>query len=318
MLKLQFKDQRKPAIWLVEARYAIGNDPQNKIVLTDEGVSAFHAEIRVEGDQVFISDTGSSNGTFVNGKRIARRTELRSADMIAIHNVQFLLIDPKQEISGAPEGATAISPALANIPIATQTPNKQGSGWMLKAKTGSIVGKSFPVSATGKMIIGRANNCDIQLPANHVSRQHAEVQVVGGRLLVKDLNSSNGTYINRKKVANGELKHGDEVRFDTFSFEVTGPTGLAPSKVVALDEEGEEHTQFRGSVATGTRPKTDMPAAAVPAAKPVKPASTTAATKLQPKMDTAVQNESGSGGGMMGVGILVVVVAAAAAWFFLK
>ncbi len=314
MLKLQFKDQRKPAIWLVEARYAIGNDTQNKIVLTDEGVSPFHAEIRVEGDQVFISDTGSGNGTFVNGKRIARRTELRSADVIAIHNVQFLLIDPKQEISGAPEGATAISPALANIPIATPTANKQGSGWVLKAKTGSIVGKSFPVAATGKMVIGRANNCDIQLPANHVSRQHAEVQVVGGRLLVKDLNSSNGTYINRKKVADGELKHGDEVRFDTFSFEVAGPTGLA--KVAAPDEEGAEHTQFRGSMATGTRPKTDVPAA-VPAAKPVKPASTTAATKLQPKMDTAVQNESGSGGGMMVVGIVVVAVAAAA-WFFLK
>lgn len=316
MLKLQFKDQRKPAIWLVEARYAIGNDTQNKIVLTDEGVSPFHAEIRVEGDQVFISDTGSGNGTFVNGKRIVRRTELRSADLIAIHNVQFLLIDPKQEISGAPEGATAISPALANIPIATPMTNKQGSGWVLKAKTGSIVGKSFPVAATGKMVIGRANNCDIQLPANHVSRQHAEVQVVGGRLLVKDLNSSNGTYINRKKVADGELKHGDEVRFDTFSFEVAGPTGLAPSKVVAPDEEGEEHTQFRGSVATGTRPKTDVPAA-VPAAKPVKPASTTATTRVQQKLDAAAQNESG-GSGVMMVGILVVVAAAAAAWFFLK
>jgi pSer/pThr/pTyr-binding forkhead associated (FHA) protein len=52
---------------------------QNNIVLTDDGVSPFHAEIRVEGDQVFISDTGSTNGTFVNGKRIQRRTELRSA-----------------------------------------------------------------------------------------------------------------------------------------------------------------------------------------------------------------------------------------------
>jgi hypothetical protein len=100
---------------------------------------------------------------------------------------------------------------------------KAGAVWSLKAKTGSLVGKTYPIPPAGKVIIGRANNCDIQLPANHVSRQHAEVQIVSGKLMVKDLNSSNGTYINRKKVADGELKNGDEVRFDTFSFEVVWP-----------------------------------------------------------------------------------------------
>ncbi len=305
MLKLQFKDQRKPAIWLVESRYAIGKDAQNNIALPDDGVSPFHAEIRVEGDQVFITDTGSSNGTFVNGKRIQRRTELRSGDVIAIHTVQLLLMDPKQEMKGAPEGATAISPALANIPIASSSvAGKQDSGWVLKAKTGSLVGQTFPVPASGKVVIGRANTCDIQLPANHVSRQHAEVQVTGGKLLVKDLNSSNGTFVNRKKVADAELQNGDEVRFDTFSFEVVGPGGATQSKMTAVNAPAPAP-----AARDAARPKAD--AAARPAAKP---AAAPAAASAKPK--TAEASSSG-GSAMLLVGVLLVA-AAAAAWFFLK
>lgn len=311
MLKLQFKDQRKPAVWLVENRYAIGKDPQNNIVLTDDGISPFHAELRIEGDQVFISDTGSGTGTFVNGKRIQRRTELRASDTIAIHTIELLLIDPKQEITPAPEGATAISPALANIPVAPSA-NKQASGWILKAKTGSIVGKSFPIPPVGKVIIGRANNCDIQLPANHVSRQHAEVQLVGGKLLVKDLNSSNGTYINRKKISDGELNNGDEVRFDTFSFEVAGPSGgtTAQKAVTPAVVESADRTEFRAAAA---------PAPEKPKGEPTpapRPASTTATTTLQPKMPEAGKTDGGSGG--MILVALIVVVIGVAAWFFLS
>lgn len=313
MLKLQFKDQRKPAIWLVETRYAIGKDPQNNIVLPDEGVSPFHAELRIEGDQVFISDTGSSNGTFVNGKRIARRTELRPADSITINTIEFLLVDPKAEAAPTPEGATLLTPALANIPVAPSTSaSKQGSGWVLKAKTGSIVGKTFPIPATGKVIIGRANNCDIQLPANHVSRQHAEVQLVGGKLLVKDLNSSNGTFINRKKVADGELKNGDEVRFDTFSFEVAGPGGNTTTQKAVGGEEGD--TQFRSASAPA-------PAAASAAAKPAAKASTVAPTKVQPKAAEPAPAPAApekSGGSNVVLIVLIVAVIAGAAWFFLK
>lgn len=327
MLKLQFKDQRKPAIWLVDARYAIGKDTQNNIVLTDDGVSPFHAEIRVEADQVFISDTGSTNGTFVNGKRIQRRTELRSSDVISIHTVQLMLVDPKQEHSApVAEGATAITPALANIPIAGGPAAKATAVWSLKAKTGSLVGKTFPIPPAGKVIIGRANNCDIQLPANHVSRQHAEVQIVSGKLMVKDLNSSNGTYINRKKVADGELKNGDEVRFDTFSFEVVGP-GAGAAAAAAAPEQDAANTQYRPAVAeTGTRPKADLPeAAAKPAGSNTKPPSATAATRVLPKVSDPAPEQpaapEAAGGGRSNTKIViaaVIVVAAAAAWFLLS
>lgn len=312
MLKLQFKDQRKPAIWLVEQRYAIGKDPQNTIVLQEDGVSPFHAEIRVEGEQVFISDTGSANGTFVNEKRIARRTELRAQDVIRVHSVEFLLVDPKQESSHAPEGATAITPALANIPVTPSSAAKGESGWSLKAKTGSIVGKTYAIPAVGKVVIGRATVCDIQLPANHVSRQHAEVHVADGRLLVRDLHSANGTYINRKKIMDGELKPGDEVRFDTFSFEVSGP-GATKATATATAIDNNTNTQFRAPPpAPAPRVKSDAPAPSKPAAAPV---SSTSATTTGKKV---VEDEKQGGGAGLIIALVVLALVGAAWFLFLK
>lgn len=312
MLKLQFKDQRKPAIWLVETRYALGKDPQNAIVLADDGVSPFHAEIRVEGEQVFISDTGSSNGTFVNDKRIQRRTELRPSDVIRLHTVEFLLIDPKQAAAQAPDGATAISPALGSMPVANAGA-RQGSGWSLKAKTGSIVGQSFVVPSVGKLVIGRAANCDVQLPANHVSRQHAEVQVSSGKLIVRDLNSSNGTFVNRKRITEAELKPGDEVRFDTFNFDVVGQ---AATGTAAVADDGAGKTQFRQAItpeaAAAARPKPTAPA---------KPHSLTSTTRLAPVVDdgkpAVAAASQGSGSKMLVVIAAVVIIGGAVAYFAL-
>lgn len=308
MLKLQFKDQRKPAIWLVESRYAIGRDPQNSIVLADESVSPFHAELRIEGDQVFITDTGSAGGTLVNGKRIQRRTELRASDVISIQGVELVLVDPKEVVTTS-EGATQLTPALANIPVASAGA-KPATGWTLRAKTGSIVGKIYTIPAAGKVVVGRANNCDIQLPANQVSRQHAELQLVAGKLQVRDLNSSNGTYINRKKISEGELKNGDEVRFDTFSFEVTGPGGSTTAQKPVGDDSS---TQMR-SPAPGTAATPPLKSAAAPV--PGK-TSTVAPTRVQPKMDAPPPPAKSGGGGVVVI-LLLVAVAAGAAWFFLK
>ena len=71
--------------------------------------------------------------------------------------------------------------------------------------------------------IGRSNECDISLPAAHLSRRHAQLQVIDGMLFVKDLDSANGTFLNGKRVAEARVKRGDELRFDALSFGVMGP-----------------------------------------------------------------------------------------------
>lgn len=60
-----------------------------------------------------------------------------------------------------------------------------------------------------KSVIGRRDDCQIRIPLSSVSRQHCELVQSGDRLSVRDLGSSNGTFVNREKVVEKVLKPGD-------------------------------------------------------------------------------------------------------------
>ena len=61
--------------------------------------------------------------------------------------------------------------------------------------------------------VGRANDCTIVLADPNVSRRHAEVRPSGDGFVVVDLGSTNGTKVNDTRVAEQQLRDGDEVRF---------------------------------------------------------------------------------------------------------
>ncbi len=73
-------------------------------------------------------------------------------------------------------------------------------------------GKSREVSlgSTGR-IIGRSANCGVRIPVSDVSREHCEVRVSGDRIVIKDLGSSNGTFVNGERVDETQLSPGDLV-----------------------------------------------------------------------------------------------------------
>ncbi len=97
--------------------------------------------------------------------------------------------------------------------------------WELVAEVGWLVGQRFPIS--GHVLLGRDSTCDIVIPGTHLSRTHAELAIKGTKLLIRDLDSSNGTYVNDKRVTEAELESGDMVRFDVLLFRVHGPTKSA-------------------------------------------------------------------------------------------
>lgn len=70
----------------------------------------------------------------------------------------------------------------------------------------------------GNTSIGRQTGCDIVLLEGHASRLHATVSIEGLSLLVKDQNSSNGTFLNGEKISEATLKQGDVLRFDIHEF----------------------------------------------------------------------------------------------------
>ena len=302
MLKLQFKDKRKAAIWLVDSRYAIGRDKSNDIVFDEEGVSGFHAELRVEDDdRVFVTDAGSINGTFVNGKQIKARTQLRPNDVIRVHRAELTLVDPKEQLKVQPpeDAATAMTPALQGLNVGSGVGGVP-TGWLLRAKTGSVSGQVFKIPASGRAILGRSQSCDIVITGTHVSRQHAELYFQSGKLHVKDLGSSNGTYVNRKKVDDAVVNAGDEIRFDTLVFQVEAPANAAPV-TPATPSEGADSTMFR-------------PAAAAPAPKP---AASQPARRVAPSQPPAAQPKSSSSATIVLVVVVVAALGGAAAWFLM-
>lgn len=76
-------------------------------------------------------------------------------------------------------------------------------------------------------VIGRGEECDFQVPLLDVSRRHCELTVDGDRIRVKDLASSNGTYVNNKRVNESELRAGDRLAIGPviFTLQVDGVPG---------------------------------------------------------------------------------------------
>lgn len=121
--------------------------------------------------------------------------------------------------------------------------------WALQTKSSD---QTYPL--VGEMTIGR-EGCDILLSGDHASRKHAKITIDENKVVLEDMGSTNGTYVNDERIDKTELAPGDELRFDEEVFVIIGPeeepeqtddnkTVLRPKEIVeeqtepvALDEE---------------------------------------------------------------------------------
>jgi adenylate cyclase len=72
-------------------------------------------------------------------------------------------------------------------------------------------GKSGEVPLNEKVSLGRHPNNSLRLVDREVSKEHCIIEKVGGGFLLRDLNSSNGTFVNGRKVKELKLRDGDEI-----------------------------------------------------------------------------------------------------------
>jgi len=69
---------------LTPGTFVIGRAPTNQIVINHPAVSKEHAQLTVQPDGLYLTDMGSSNGTFVNGRPISQSTWLKAGDTLRI------------------------------------------------------------------------------------------------------------------------------------------------------------------------------------------------------------------------------------------
>lgn len=83
------------------------------------------------------------------------------------------------------------------------------------------VGRSFPLVAGKSVTIGRAENCEVRLPAAGISKTHCRLTALSGsKATVEDLGSSNGTFVNGLLVKKHALKPGDTLTVSDFTLSV--------------------------------------------------------------------------------------------------
>lgn len=93
----------------------IGRKEGNSLVLDSDRVSRTHAVIDWDGDHYTVVDTGSRNGTFVNGRRVQRQT-LSNGDMIRIGDCEIrFLYDTRPLPEGQALRLVTIPGALADL-----------------------------------------------------------------------------------------------------------------------------------------------------------------------------------------------------------
>lgn len=111
--------------------------------------------------------------------------------------------------------------------------------WRLNALTAALGDLTLTVSDS--LSVGRGSDNDVVLGSKEVSRNHAVLSVLNGKLYVKDLDSSNGTFINEQRIDGNKSKHleaNDTLGFASFAFTVTPVTVVVDEAVV--DEAVEQ------------------------------------------------------------------------------
>ena len=70
-------------------RFQVGRLPDRNLVLNAPSVSKVHAELVIAGDVLIVRDLGSTNGTFVNGRRVVRESPLGVGDVVQFATMEF-------------------------------------------------------------------------------------------------------------------------------------------------------------------------------------------------------------------------------------
>ncbi len=209
-LVLRIPGQLPREVPLVGPVLTLGRAPDNGIVIPASYVSAHHGCFECRGDVWTYTDQASTNGTYVNGQPVTSM-DLHAGDVLRIG-------DPH----GNSVGLTFRYSSEAVLPHGSGTIEL---GMEMLAKAGSIT-------------IGRDPASTIHLPGAVVSWSHARLDAVTeGRVLV-DLNSTNGTFVNRARISGSHLlREGDVIQIGPFKlvYQADGVRQYAERGGVRLD-----------------------------------------------------------------------------------
>ena len=127
-LLLKFNGALMKELPMEKNEIAIGRKPENDLVVDNPSVSGRHCRVVLEGDNYFIEDLNSTNGTFLRDQKITR-SPLHDGDVIAIakHTVEFVNEEEALVRSMTPPAKEAVSSDATVVMAAPPSAPKAGS-----------------------------------------------------------------------------------------------------------------------------------------------------------------------------------------------
>lgn len=214
-LKLVFPVSGRQPVQLAPGSYLVGSDPASEVEIEGEGIQPTHCELIV-GSQGVQLRVPLERKVWVNDRSVDGMIALRAGDGIRCGSELIRLLEVSSPLVG---GTTPVRQGDGDIGATMVRPVVPK--FVLRGMSGEHFGRSFPLNAS--LTVGRAEDAALHLPLDGISRQHARLTPAGDEVLLEDLGSANGTWLNGKRISRAQAQHGDEIRFDTQRFQLVIP-----------------------------------------------------------------------------------------------
>jgi pSer/pThr/pTyr-binding forkhead associated (FHA) protein len=195
---------------LTGAGATIGRHASCDIVLDDDAVSRLHARVERTDGGFVLTDLGSSNGLRVNGERTTHHL-LVPGDVV--HVGDCVLRFEKGADGAAPDEPRRARATLMEIRLPVVPEDDLGPRLAVHTPD-----RTWEVQLGDRLTIGREHDNDVVLDEPGVSRYHAVVERRDALCTVRDLNSSNGTWVGTARISRTVLNDGESFRVGSASF----------------------------------------------------------------------------------------------------
>lgn len=211
-MKLVFPGGEHPQIVLQPGVNSVGSAPDAHVLLDRPGVLPRHCQLHVSASGVML-DVPPEARVSVNGTEVSGLIALRDGDRVSFDRLEARLAAMENLAVG--RGAEHAG-ASANDELFATMVRQALPRFMLRGVSGKVFGRGFPLA--GIATVGRAPESTIQLDESGISRAHARLLPSDEGVQIEDLGSTNGTFVNGKRVLRAQAKVGDEIGFDTLRF----------------------------------------------------------------------------------------------------
>ncbi|TNE49937.1 MAG: FHA domain-containing protein [Deltaproteobacteria bacterium] len=236
----------------------MGRSPSNEIPLNHAAVSGQHARIVRQGNEFFLEELGSRNGTILNGTRLNERESklLRSGDHIRIvpYDIRFVCGVEVYNQLPPTENTAMIRDEMIRSVLGGVMGHEDKPPKLIVMSGGQASMQQFELSGMhADYRIGRAPQCDLVIQDENISREHAAVRRDPSGVMIRDLNSRNGVVVNGRRLAKGvehALRDRDEITLGTAKLQFSDPEGAALAEMIGdvVNDPVAEQAAVSGSI----------------------------------------------------------------------